>query len=143
MRRSIVLMFATLLLAGGSAWGDPPSHARGKGAQSKERASDRALIGERDRDALRDYYQGASRSGSCPPGLAKKNNGCQPPGQAKKWARGRSLPSDVTYHPLPADLVARLQAPQGTRFVRVAADILLIAIGTGMVLDAVEDLSQL
>ena len=34
-----------------------------------------------DRDWDRSYAQG------CPPGLAKKHNGCQPPGQAKKYYR--------------------------------------------------------
>ncbi|MBX3593104.1 hypothetical protein [Sphingomonas sp.] len=31
----------------------------------------------------------------CPPGLAKKHNGCMPPGQAKKygWSRGYYVPS--------------------------------------------------
>ena len=27
-------------------------------------------------------------NGGCPPGLAKKHNGCMPPGQARKLARG-------------------------------------------------------
>lgn len=27
--------------------------------------------------------------GNCPPGLAKKHNGCMPPGQARKLARGQ------------------------------------------------------
>lgn len=31
---------------------------------------------------------GHSQSMSCPPGLAKKGNGCQPPGQAKKHDKG-------------------------------------------------------
>ena len=31
--------------------------------------------------------------GGCPPGLAKKHNGCMPPGQAKKQAQDRHLPS--------------------------------------------------
>jgi len=30
----------------------------------------------------------------CPPGLAKKNNGCMPPGQAKKWQRGDRISGD-------------------------------------------------
>jgi hypothetical protein len=35
------------------------------------------------------------RFASCPPGLARKNNGCLPPGQAKKiFARGERLQSD-------------------------------------------------
>lgn len=38
-------------------------------------------------------HQGSYGNG-CPPGLAKKHNGCQPPGQAKKarWGRGQYLP---------------------------------------------------
>jgi len=40
-------------------------------------------------------HQSAAVQG-CPPGLAKKNNGCRPPGQAKK-ARKQSTPNpDVT-----------------------------------------------
>jgi hypothetical protein len=31
--------------------------------------------------------------GGCPPGLAKKHNGCMPPGQARKQAQDRRLPS--------------------------------------------------
>lgn len=30
----------------------------------------------------------------CPPGLAKKHNGCMPPGQAKKWQRGERIRGD-------------------------------------------------
>jgi len=32
--------------------------------------------------------------------------------------------------------------PAGHRYVRVAADILLIAVGTGLVIDAIEDLGD-
>src|SRR5213076_2278041 len=34
------------------------------------------------------YGNGYGRGG-CPPGLAKKHNGCMPPGQARKLARGQ------------------------------------------------------
>jgi Ni/Co efflux regulator RcnB len=85
-----------------------------------------------------------ARAGQCPPGLARKGNGCLPPGQANKAYRiGQPLPAWVVYHDLPPSLSVRLGAPPaGHRFVRVAADILLIAIGTGMVIDAIEDLSR-
>ena len=34
----------------------------------------------------------------CPPGLAKKHNGCMPPGQAKKYySRGERIPGDWRY----------------------------------------------
>jgi hypothetical protein len=35
----------------------------------------------------------------CPPGLAKKNNGCLPPGQAKKLAIGQRYQQSYGYDP--------------------------------------------
>ena len=96
------------------------------------------------RHATRVYYEPRVRAGKCPPGLAKKHNGCLPPGQAKPWHRGEPLPRGVVYHPVPVEVQIRLGVPpSGHKFVRVAADILLIAIGTGMVIDAIEDLGRL
>lgn len=96
------------------------------------------------RVVIHDYYQGQYHAGHCPPGLAKKNNGCLPPGQAKKWRKGYPLPRDVIYYDLPPIIIGRLDPPpQGYKYVRVAADILMIAIGTGMVIDAIEDLGQM
>jgi len=103
-----------------------------------------AYFGGSQRQAVHDYYGPQFKSGKCPPGLAKKNNGCQPPGQAKKWSRGYALPSDVVYYPVPSTLVTRLgPPPSGYKYVRVASDILLITIGTSMVIDAIEDLGGL
>lgn len=96
------------------------------------------------RTVIRDYYTREFRSGHCPPGLAKKGNGCMPPGQAKKWQVGRPLPREVVYYDLPPAIVVELGVPPvGHRFVRVASDILLIAVGTGMVIDAIEDLGRM
>jgi Ni/Co efflux regulator RcnB len=50
----------------------------------------------------------------------------------------------VIYHPLPSGISVQIGLPPaGHKYVRVAADILLIAIGTGMVIDAIEDLNGL
>ncbi len=90
---------------------------------------------------VRDYYAEHYRGGACPPGLAKKNNGCMPPGQAKKWRVGYQLPRDVIYYEVPGPLVVQIGLPpSGYRYVRVAGDILMIAIGTGLVVDAIADL---
>lgn len=79
--------------------------------------------------------------GFVPPGLAKK--GGLPPGQAKKWQIGQPLPQGVVFYDLPRPLAIPLgPPPAGTRYVRVASDILLIAIGTGLVLDALEDMAR-
>lgn len=98
----------------------------------------------RERTVIREYFAREGRAGRCPPGLAKKGNGCMPPGQAKKWAVGRALPRDVVYYDLPPALVVEIGVPPpGHKFVRVAGDILMIAIGTSMVVDAIEDLGGL
>lgn len=103
-----------------------------------------AYFGDRERRVVRDYYADEFRGGNCPPGLAKKHNGCMPPGLAKKWSIGHRLPDDVIFYDLPAEVVVRLGVPPaGHKYVRVAADILLIAVGTSMVVDAVEDLSRM
>lgn len=100
-------------------------------------------FGERQRREASDYYEAQGRSGKCPPGLAKKHNGCMPPGQAKKWQLGRALERDVVYYPVPQDVVVRIGLPPaGYRYVRVLGDVLLVAIGTNMVVDAIEDLMR-
>ena len=99
---------------------------------------------ENHRHVIREYYRKEYSSGHCPPGLAKKNNGCMPPGQARKWRIGYPLPGDVVIYDVPGSVLVQLgRPPEGHRFVRVASDILLIAIGTGMVIDAIEDLRQM
>ena len=96
---------------------------------------------ERQHVMVREYYAEHYRGRRCPPGLAKKHNGCMPPGQAKKWQVGRPLPREVIYYDVPRPLVVQIGVPPaGHRYVRVAGDILLIAIGTGMVVDAISDL---
>ena len=98
----------------------------------------------RQQTVVREYYGREFRGGNCPPGLAKKNNGCMPPGQAKKWRRGAPLPRDVVFYELPPKLVVEIGLPPaGYRYVRVANDILMIAAGTGMVVDAIEDLNRM
>jgi Ni/Co efflux regulator RcnB len=67
-----------------------------------------------------------------------------PPGQAKKWRVGQPLPREVIFYDLPPALVVQIGVPPpGYRFVRVASDILLIAIGTGLVVDAIQDLGRM
>lgn len=100
-----------------------------------------AYFDDRGRTSVRDYYAEQIRAGHCPPGLAKKHNGCRPPGHAKKWKVGHQLPREVIfYNPPPRILTYLGPPPAAHRYVRVANDILLIAIGTGMVIDAIQDL---
>lgn len=99
---------------------------------------------DQQRVVIRKYYEESFHSDHCPPGLAKKKNGCLPPGQAKKWSKGKPLPRDVIYYDLPQRVVVSLGAPPaGHKYVRITTDILLIAIGTGMVVDAISDLGKI
>ena len=80
-----------------------------------------------------------SRGQGCPPGLAKKNNGCLPPGQAKKrYAVGRPLPTTVRWDPVPRDVLDRIGAPpRGYEYGIVDGDLVALAVGTRMVVDAI------
>lgn len=134
------------------AWADPPGQAKKekghgpqghKGKGGGDSISISFSFSDGDRMAIRDYYGGPMPRG-CPPGLAKKNNGCMPPGQAKKWMMGHPLPRDVIFYDLPHELRIRMSAPPGGyKYVRVAGDILMIAVGTGMVAAAIEDLAMM
>jgi Ni/Co efflux regulator RcnB len=147
------------ILAAGSAMADKPSWA-GAGKSGKDERVDRrdenpgqrregpsaerrSHFQDQHRTMVREYYSEQFRGGRCPPGLAKKQNGCMPPGQARKWELGRPLPRDVIYYSVPQPLVVQIGLPPaGHRYVRVGTDILLLAIGTGMVVDAIQDLGR-
>lgn len=163
--KHLLAYLITATLATSAALADrPEGKGKGKGSDRSERAAeprndksrddDRGRreegsktavhFGDQHRTYIRDYYGQESSRGACPPGLAKKSNGCMPPGQAKQWQMGRPLPREVTFYDLPPRLVVQIGAPPaGHRYVRVAADILLIAIGTGMVVDAIQDLGRM
>ncbi|MGE5320320.1 MAG: RcnB family protein [Hyphomicrobiaceae bacterium] len=156
-RKIALALFVTGVFVVGPVFGDKPDWAghgkSDKGAQDS-RGDDRYRRDDRrgdvrgglhfddhQRAVVREYYADSFRHGRCPPGLAKKHNGCMPPGQARKWQLGRPLPRDVVYYDLPPRVVVSLGVPPaGHKYVRVAGDILLIAIGTGVVVDAIDDL---
>jgi hypothetical protein len=155
---ALALAIAGLLAAGPAFAGKPAWAGKGwdweQGEKGKGKSRDRDYeqrdvrggghFIDRHRVVVHEYYVKEHGRGFCPPGLAKKRNGCMPPGQAKKWHVGRPLPPDVVFYELPPVLIAEIgPPPAGHRYVRVAADILLIAIGTGMVVDAINDLGRM
>lgn len=152
---TLALMYA--LAGAGSAWADPPggfktdkgfdlipdNHGKMPGGDAHNGRAEGSHFQDKDRRAVREYYAALERGGQCPPGLAKKHNGCMPPGQAKQWQLGAPLPPRVVYYNLPPALVVQLTPPPaGYRYVRVASDILMIANGTGMIAAAIEDLGR-
>lgn len=95
------------------------------------------------RTVVREYYVKEYHGRRCPPGFVRHGRDCGPSHYERRWERGRPLPRDVIYHAVPPQLVVELGAPPpGHRYVRVASDILLIAIGTGLVVDAITDLGH-
>lgn len=119
-----------------------------KQAKQNERANSSESHAQKyfDKDhkmLVKNYFNEASRQGHCPPGLAKKNNGCNPPGQAKRWQIGQNLQEHVNYYGLPADLSRLLGQPQpGYHYGMVDSDILLLLDGTELVIDAITNLGQ-
>jgi hypothetical protein len=85
MKHLIVFGAAALLGISSPALADP-GHGHGRG---------------------HDNGQGFNEGG-CPPGLAKKHNGCMPPGQARKLGRGQrwqsGYGSSYSYRQIPYDL---------------------------------------
>ena len=147
-----VLMIAAAAMAG-PVFADKPDWAGGGHGDRRDRNGDRQERGDRERgrpgfdearrERVHEYYAREMKRGHCPPGLKKNHNGCMPPGQARKWKVGERLPKDVVYHDLAPQVRVEVGLPPaGYRYVQVANDILMIAAGTGMVVDAINDLGQ-
>lgn len=98
-------------------------------------------IAPQDRVVINQYIVNDYRK-HCPPGLEKKHNGCTPPGHAKRWSRGETLPDYVVWQPLPQPVLVQLRpAPTGTQYVRVDKDVYLVSEASKKILDAVVLLS--
>jgi hypothetical protein len=106
----------------------------------------RVIIPQSDRAVVYQYYRTEYSAGRCPPGLAKKGNGCWPPGQVAKapprvWVVGQPLPPAVVYEPVPPVVVQRLEpVPDGYGYVRVDNDVLLMDMANRVVADVIGDL---
>jgi len=120
----------------------PPTLLAGKGKKKDKRYDDRAplIFVDDERDAVRLYFVEEHGRGNCPPGLAKKNNGCLPPGQAKKWYRiGHRLPPGVMTVEPPVELTVRPRpCPPGYRCLVADGDLVKLAVGTMLVVDAIQ-----
>ena len=114
MKKFIVsLAVVALVGTGAPAIAKKGGHGAHK-AQKHRGYDDRSDWGERRFDRYRDvhrdenrYYDGRRHDSrfvggrACPPGLAKKNNGCLPPGQARKLGVGDRLPEHLDRYNLP------------------------------------------
>jgi hypothetical protein len=129
--RLIVVVLAATLAA-------PVASAKNKDKGHKKHA-DTVVFVDADRNAYNRYWVETYGRGKCPPGLAKKNNGCLPPGQAKKrYVIGQPLPPVVVVERVPTVLVPRLRtAPPGYEYVWVDGDVLLMETRSRRIADAI------
>ena len=152
---TVGLVVACLLAAPALASAAKPDKAKGKGkahaqhggttagpAGGHEGVSVSVSFTAGQREAAHGWFVESYGRGNCPPGLAKKNDGCLPPGQARKrYAVGHPFPGDVRWQPLPPSLATRVgPPPAGYLYVTLDGDLLKLAVGTLLVVDAIHGL---
>ena len=138
MRLLVALALALSLLAPTTLFAQKPTKQKGKPQDSQVTV----VFSDTQREAARLYFVEDHGRGNCPPGLAKKQNGCLPPGQAKKrYAVGHPLPQGLVVLTLPVELSVRIgPAPPGYRYGILDGDLVKLAIGTMVVVDAIDGL---
>ena len=151
MKTTNKTVLAALLaaLAVGPAFADKGGNGKGK-HEGKHGGEHHAYVQRHDDDRggkhARRYHDDHVRhdtrvmgNAGCPPGLAKKNNGCLPPGQAKKLAVGQPLPHGA-YHGVPNNVLATLPPPPaGYRYAVYNNQVVLVS-GSNIVVDILRSL---
>jgi Ni/Co efflux regulator RcnB len=165
IHRIVALALASLFLAAPSFAKDKDDDGRGKGnkhsqkheakaqkheAKAEKKADKQAAkrerkeikagtyFSEQHRARAREYYVKEYGDGRrCPPGLAKKHNGCMPPGQAQ-WDVGQRLPTGVPVYSVPQPVLVHLPpAPYGYRYARIGNDIVLVQVQSNLIVDII------
>ena len=110
-----------------------------RGEQHRQAVEPGAYFNDQQRNHARQYYsQNYGKGKNCPPGLAKKNNGCMPPGQARQWAVGQPVPRGVTVYSVASPVLRELPpAPYGYRYARIGNDIVLVQQQNNLIVDII------
>lgn len=145
MRRTVcALLLATMAVPTFSAAGKPEKdkHKKHKDGHDASAAGITVTFGAREREAAANYFVESRGRGNCPPGLAKKHNGCLPPGLAKKrYVVGRPCPKGIVLGEPPRELIVRIgPAPSGYRYAVLDGDLVKLAVGTLLIVDAIDGL---
>lgn len=115
-----------------------------KKAEKREREDIKqgAYFNDQQRTLVRQYYTTTySNAKRCPPGLAKKNNGCMPPGQAQDLVLGQPVPKNVIVYQVAQPVIRKLPAaPVGYRYERIGGDIVLVQQDSNIVVDIIKGL---
>jgi len=143
MRRLIFGTLVLILVLPSLVVGGKPDKGKGKKKGDKaQQGTVTIAFSIQEQEVVRGYFTQTHGKGKCPPGLAKKNNGCLPPGQAKKrYVVGHPLPPSIEVVPLPRDLEVRIgPPPSGHRYAIVDGDLVKLVVGTLLVVDAIDGL---
>lgn len=117
----------------------PPGLQPSRGARGvPERIEPALRFTSRDRGQFETWVVAEYGRGKCPQGLTKRDAGCLPRGQAgKRYTVGLPLPASVVPAPVPLDLTRRVGTPPiGYRYGMIDGDLVKIALGSGLVVDA-------
>jgi Ni/Co efflux regulator RcnB len=97
-----------------------------------------AYFDDGNRQAVHKYYA-THPLRTCPAGTVQPSAACPPGDRAATWQIGQTLPPGVRVGRLPQPLLSSLpKVPPGHEYVQVAGDVLLVAAGSGMVVDGIE-----
>lgn len=135
MKRLILIAGAASLAIGGPALARPGNgHGNGHGNGYGH--------GEGYGHDHGDAYNGGG--GGCPPGLAKKNNGCLPPGQAKKLYQGQRYQSGYgrlySYQRIPYDVRRRYRLSSRYRYYYSGGEIYVVNPRTMLIAQVIDAL---
>lgn len=115
-----------------------------KKAEKREREEIKqgAYFNDQQRAYARQYYATTYKDGKrCPPGLAKKNNGCMPPGQAQNLVIGQPIPSNIRVYQVAQPVIRQLPpAPAGYRYQLIGGDIVLVQQQNNIIVDIIKGL---
>ena len=156
---AICTIFCTLFLAGPTfAKGNDDDYGKGKekqaekydkkdqkqaqkaGKRERKEIEQGTYFNDQQRTYVREYYTSYDGPGKkCPPGLAKKGNGCMPPGLVRSWQIGQPIPRNVIVYPVPRPVILQLPpAPYGYRYARLGGDIVLVQQQNNLIVDIIQ-----
>lgn len=143
-QRNLALSVSLVLGLSLSAYAQGQGHGKGHGKPAEADAAvsvhGSIVFGSRDRDIIRDYYNGSNSN--LPPGLAKRG-GDLPPGLQKQLARNGTLPPGLQKRltPFPEDLERRLpRLPDIYRRGSIGGSVVIIDRRTQRILDVIHDI---
>lgn len=124
--KTLALVVAVLLSLAVPAAADPGGkHGARTGARDAGEVMADVLITAAERALIGDYY----RTHAAPPDSL-------PPGIRKKVARGKPLPPGIAKR-FPEGLAGQMRARPGYEFQTVGADVVLVQVATGVIVDMI------